>query len=65
MATARRPFPVETTFTWEDAIGTTRMALRNRGEPSGFSRIAAPAMAAAMPRADRKHIARREEILER
>lgn len=65
MATAEAPFPMETTYAWENTDGgATRMTLRNRGEPSGFSRVAAPAMAAAMRRANRKDLARLKEILE-
>jgi hypothetical protein len=56
---------LETTYTWTDtATGATRMTLRNRGEPSGFSTIAAPLMAAAMRRANRKDLDRLKQILE-
>jgi hypothetical protein len=57
---------METTYTWEDAAaGTTRMTLRNRGEPAGFKAMAAPLMARAMRRANEKDLRRLKEILER
>ncbi len=65
MATAEGPFPMETTYAWEDtAGGGTRMALRNRGEPAGFSKLAAPLMAIAMRRANTKDLVRLRTILE-
>jgi Polyketide cyclase / dehydrase and lipid transport len=65
MATTEGPFAMETTYTWADAgAGATRMGLRNRGEPSGFSRWAAPVMAGAVRRANRKDLARLKRILE-
>jgi hypothetical protein len=57
---------METTYTWDLLTdGSTRMTLRNRGEPSGFSRIFAPFMAAAMRRANRKDLAQLKSVLER
>ena len=65
MRTAEGPFPMETTYTWAPAgDGLTHMTLRNRGEPAGFSKVAAPAMAAAMRRANTKDLAALRRILE-
>jgi uncharacterized membrane protein len=65
MATAQGPFPMETTYTWEDTpSGGTRMTLRNRGEPAGFSKLVAPVMATAMQRANTKDLQQLKKILE-
>lgn len=65
MRTAEGPFPMETAYEWADAEpGFTRMALRNRGEPTGFVRFVAPMVAMAMRRANVKDLERLREILE-
>jgi uncharacterized membrane protein len=65
MRTAEGPFPMETTYEWADvATDSTLMKLRNRGEPSGFSGIAAPMMARAMKRANTRDLERLKAILE-
>jgi hypothetical protein len=65
MRTAQGPFPMETTYTWASTEeGGTRMTLRNRGMPSGFSRLAAPVMAASMRKANRKDLEHLKKLLE-
>ena len=66
MSTSEGPFPMETTYAFEDAAGgTTRMTLRNTGEPAGFAKVAGPVMARAMRRANGQDLARLKEHLER
>ena len=65
MRTAEGPFPMETTYTRAPTgDGTAHMTLRNRGEPAGFSKLAAPFMAPAMRRANRKDLAALRAVLE-
>jgi uncharacterized protein YndB with AHSA1/START domain len=66
MSTEQGPFPMETTYEFADAAGgATQMTLRNRGEPTGFKRMAAPVMARAIRRANEQDLRRLASILER
>jgi hypothetical protein len=64
MRTAEGPFLMETTYTWTALANSTRMTLRNRGEPSGFSRVAAPLLTRSMRAANHKDLAKLKQILE-
>jgi uncharacterized membrane protein len=65
MRTAQGPFPMETTYTWQpENASSTRMTLRNRGEPAGFAKVAGPVIAAAIRRANEKELARLRQIME-
>jgi uncharacterized membrane protein len=64
MRTAEGPFAMETTYTWAPDGEGTLMTLRNRGEPAGFSRLAAPLIAPAMRRANRQDLEALKRLLE-
>ncbi len=65
MATSEGPFPMETTYTWESLDEhSTRMTLRNRGIPSGFSRLFAPFMGYMMKQANKKDLKKLKQVLE-
>ena len=64
MRTPGPPFPMETTYTWEDEDGATRMTLRNRGGPGGFAKWFAPVMTLMIGRANRADLALLKRRLE-
>ena len=65
MRTAEGPFPMETTYTWEAMDDrSTRMTMRNRGEPIGFSSVVAPFTSVAIRSANRKDLAKLKDVLE-
>ena len=64
MRTAQGPFPMQTTYTWADDDGGTRMTLGNSGSPSGFSRLAGLFMAPMIRRETRKDLQKLKSILE-
>jgi uncharacterized membrane protein len=65
MKTANGPFPMETIYTWQAVDhNQTRMTLRNRGIPTGFSKIVSPILAPMMKRANIKDLRKMKEILE-
>lgn len=55
---------MQTTYTWTDDGGGTRMTLGNSGSPSGFSRLAGLFMAPMMRRENRKDLQKLKSVLE-
>ena len=65
MKTAEGPFPMETTYEWETVEESkTRMRLRNRGRPRGFSALMTPLMAKMMRKANSKDLDLIKNLLE-
>jgi hypothetical protein len=66
MQTSSGPFPMETTYEWNDAPnGATEMTLRNRGYPGGFSKLLTPFVSLAMRQANKKDLQLLKTLLER
>ena len=65
MRTSEGPFPMETTYEWKEVSpDVTWMSLRNRGKPTGFTKIIAPFISIAMKNANYKDLKRLKQLME-
>lgn len=65
MRTSEGPFPMETTYAWQSlGADATRMSLRNRGAPAGFSAWIGPFLGWMVRRANRDDLRRLKTVLE-
>jgi len=65
MRTAEGPFPMETTYLFNKFDNqSTKMTLRNKGNPKGFSKLVAPLMAKMIQRENKKDLKKIKTIIE-
>lgn len=64
MRSVKSPFPMVVTYSFEDAPGGTRAAIRVEGEGSGWYRVADPLMARAVKRSLTKDLRTLKSIME-
>jgi hypothetical protein len=65
MRSTNGPFPMETSYIWEElGGGRTLMRLENRGNPTGFSSLVRPFLTLAMRHANRKDLTRLKTVME-
>ena len=64
MRSVKAPFPMTVAYEFEDADGGTRMRIRTQGDASGFYKLAAPLISAAVRRGVAGDLAKLKAILE-